>query len=150
MSYKAVQHRCSCLIEEQMHLLFKQYTVLYQTIDCPLLDVTKSYNAKFWLIRVHSQAHIKNPTASRRGWGLQGELFTPILIPPWGSLEGHLQHLQALVYVGEIFCHMNSKGSEVWPLVLQKTFAILCMEIMGFILFHSHIHGLQTSRPIIY
>lgn len=39
------------------------------------------------------------------GVGVCRESFYPILIPLWGSFEGHLQHLQALVYVREILPH---------------------------------------------
>lgn len=61
------------------------------------------------------------------GVGVCRESFYPILIPLWGSFEGHLQHLQALVYVGES-CHMNSKGSESDPCYCKEN---VCNSVQG-------------------
>lgn len=73
-------------------------------------------------IASHQKSH-----SQQQGLGFAGRVFAPILIPLWGSFEGHLQHLQALVYVRETLPH-ELQGFWVWPLVLQKN---ICNSVQG-------------------
>lgn len=116
-----------------------------------LLDVTKSWMPVLAIECIDRLTpKIPQPAA---GVDVPRELFTPppLLIPLPEASGGDLQHLQAIVYVKRIFCHMDSKGSEAGPWYWKKkSVAILCKEIMGFILFHSHIHRLHIKWPLFY
>lgn len=117
-----------------------------------LLDVTKSWMPVLAIECIDRLTpKIPQPAA---GVDVPRELFylpPPILIPLPEASGGDLQHLQAIVYVKRIFCHMDSKGSEAGPWYWKKqSVAILCKEIMGFILFHSHIHRLHIKWPLFY
>lgn len=59
------------------------------------------------------------------GWVLQGVIYPYFDLQ--GSLEGHLQHFQALVYVRGKFCHMT-------PRVLSLALGMakdICSSVQG-------------------
>lgn len=116
-------HRCFCLF-------WGENAPPLKARASSLLDVTKSWMPVLAIECIDRLTpKIPQPAA---GVDVPRELFTPppILIPLPEASGGDLQHLQAIVYVKRIFCHMNSKGSEAGPWYWKKK-KVSCNSVQG-------------------